>query len=234
MALPTKKTEPKKDLGAFSILLYGESKFGKSTICSKFPDAYFIATEPGLKSLSVFKDDVTTWKGCLDKINELIKEKHSFKTVILDTVDNLYKFCSEHICKELSIKHESDLSFGKGFAMVNSEFERVLTRLSMLPMGLILISHSQIKEIDTRTGKIKKFVPTLPESARKIVMRLVDLILYCDMEIVKDDNGKFLHHKRVIRTKPHISYDAGDRTSRLPDTIDFDYDVFVKEFTKEG
>src|ERR1700722_18305753 len=155
MPLPKEKSKKETDLGAFSILLYRPAKLGKSTWAASFEDAMVVSTEPALKCLSVYKSDITTWKGFLEDLNELIKSKSTtYKTLVIDTIDNLYKFCSEHVCKELGIKHESDLGFGIGFSMVNSEFQRVLTRISMLPYGLILISHSKEKEVDTRLGKI--------------------------------------------------------------------------------
>ena len=71
--------------------------------------------------------------------------------------------CAEHVCQKFKIEHESDLGFGKGYALINNEFYRVLNKLSLLPHGLILISHSQEKELETRTGKLTRVVPTLPE-----------------------------------------------------------------------
>ena len=35
---------------------------------------------------------------------------------------------------------------------------------------------------------------------------------------------------RVMRTKPHPTYEAGDRTGRLPEQLPLDYDAFVKAF----
>jgi hypothetical protein len=34
----------------------------------------------------------------------------------------------------------------------------------------------------------------------------------------------------VIRTKPSLYYEAGDRTGRLPETIDLDYRKFLEAF----
>jgi len=36
-----------------------------------------------------------------------------------------------------------------------------------------------------------------------------------------DDGAKSI--RRVIRTKPSLYYEAGDRTGRLPETIDLDF-----------
>jgi hypothetical protein len=40
-------------------------------------------------------------------------------------VDNAYKMCSDYVCKKFKIEHESDLGYGKGYALINNEFQRV-------------------------------------------------------------------------------------------------------------
>jgi len=119
--------------------------------------------------------------------------------VIIDTVDNAYKFCTDSILKKFKIEHESDLGYGKGYAIVNNEFQRVLTKLAFLPYGLFLVSHAKEIEVETRTGKYTRIVPTLPDKARKIVLGMVDMVLYCDLEVTVGENGE-QRMRRVIRT----------------------------------
>ncbi|MHB9038949.1 MAG: AAA family ATPase, partial [Armatimonadota bacterium] len=131
--------------------------------------------------------------------------------------------------KKFGAEHESDIGYGKGYSIINNEFHRVINKLAFMPYGLCLVSHSQEIEIETRTGKHTKVVPTLPEKARKIVLGLVDIILYCDIEIAPGPDSKQIA-RRVLRTKPHVNYEAGDRTKRLPDVIDLDYPKFIEAF----
>lgn len=227
--LPTAPTPPKKNLSDYSILLYGPSKAGKTTTASQAEGALFLATEPGLNALSAYQVPIIDWNDLKNACGEIAAGNHQFKTIVIDTVDLAYRLCSDHILKENSVKHESDLIYGKGFALVNNEFYRVLTKLAHLPYGLILISHAQEVEVESRTGNYMKTVPTLPEKARKIVLGLVDIILYCDVEATREANGQ-TSFRRVIRTKPTQYYAAGDRTGRLPDTLDMDYRAFVAAF----
>ena len=128
--------------------------------------------------------------------------------------------------KKFKVEHESDLGYGKGYAIVNNEFQRVLTKLAFLPYGLFLVSHSKEIEVETRTGKYTRIVPTLPDKARKIVLGMVDMVLYCDLE----DGGGSRPPAGVIRTKPSQYYEAGDRTGRLPETLDLDFGKFLDAF----
>ena len=229
MALPTQKTPPRDSMSDLTVLLYGASKIGKSTLCSNTENALFLATEAGLNSLDVFQQPILTWQDLCVAVADIGKGDHQFKTIILDTVDNAYKMCADHICRKSNIQHESDLGFGKGFNLVNNEFQRVLTKLSLMPYGLYLISHAQDKEMDTPTGKRMKTIPTLPGKAREIVLGMVDIILFCDVEMVPGPEGKKIE-RRVMRTKPSALYEAGDRTKRLPETIDLDFNAFVDAY----
>lgn len=229
MLLPTEKTPPKGALTDLTVLAYGPTKIGKSTWCAQAPDALFLSTEPGLNSLEVYQLPVRSWDELLAACAEIAEGKHQFKTVVLDTVDNAYKMCAEHICKKFKVEHEADLAYGKGFSLVNGEFQRVLNKLAFMPYGLYLISHSQEIEIETRTGKLTKIVPTLPEKARKIVLGLVDMVLYCDLDVVQNGDAKPTV-RRVMRTKPSVHYEAGDRTGRLPEVIELNYQQFAGHF----
>ncbi len=227
--LPTAKTQPKPNLADLTVLVYGQTKIGKSTFCSNADGALFLATEPGLNALDVYQVPIQSWDDLLNACAEIGEGKHAFKTIVIDTIDNAYKFCTEYILRKFKVEHESDLAYGKGYAIVNNEFQRVLTKLAFLPYGLFLISHAKEIEVETRTGKYTRIVPTLPEKARKIVLGMVDMVLFCDLEMVTGEDGAQTVH-RVIRTKPSLYYEAGDRTGRLPETLDLDFRKFLDAF----
>jgi len=227
--LPKEKSKPKTELTEFTIFGYGMPKIGKTTFAAGFPDAIFLATEAGHNALSIFKVDLPDWEAFLEACRELAEGKHSFRNIIIDTVDNLWLLCRNHICAKNKIEHEGDLAYGKGYALILNEFARVLMKLSMLPYGLVLISHATVQEIQTRTGAMHKVVPSLPDKPRKLVLGMADMILFFDQDIVRADDGTQTI-RRVIRTQPSPNYEAGDRTGRLPEVIDLDYRKFVEAF----
>ncbi|HPQ70611.1 MAG TPA: ATP-binding protein [bacterium] len=229
MLLPKQKTEPLTELSDFNIFCYGHPKGGKSTWASGFPNAIFLATEAGLNALSTYQVNIDCWEKLLEACNELASGNHDFKNIIVDTVDNAWFYCRRYICEKHKVDFEGDLSYGKGHSLVLNEFTRVINKMSMLDFGLILISHATVQEIQTRTGPKHKTVPSLPEKPRKLILGLADMILYCDLETVSGPDGK-QSIRRVMRTQPHPGYEAGDRTGRLPEVIDLNYDAFVRAF----
>jgi len=227
--LPTTKTPPRTNLADHTVLIHGAPKIGKTSFCAQAESALFLATEAGLNSVEAFQVPISTWDQLLAAGAEIAAGKHAFKTIVVDTVDNALRMCSEYVCARNKVEHESDLAYGKGYALVTNEFYRVLNKLALLPYGLFLVSHSQEKEFETRTGKVTRIVPTLPDKARKVVLGMVDIILYADLEATPGPDGKPTV-RRVLRTKPNAHYEAGDRTGRLPEILDLDYRKFLAAF----
>jgi hypothetical protein len=232
MPLPKTKSEPMVRLEDHTILIYGAPKIGKSTFCSQAENALFLATEPGLNCLPVFKSDIRNWEELCLALKEVTVGDHQFKTLIIDTIDNAYNFCADFICAKYGVDYQGDLAHGKGWVLVSNEFNRVLTKMAHLPYGLFLVSHAQDKEYQGRTGSIIKTQPSLPERARKVVQGLVDIILYADIEESVSETGEPIS-KHVVRTKPTNRYEAGDRTNRLPEVVDLNYAAFKKAFNSQ-
>jgi hypothetical protein len=233
LELPKTKSTPVSELQQLTILIYGRPKVGKSTFCSQAPGAIFLATEPGLHSLSVHQMPVTSWPEMIEACNLIAKGGHEFGTIVIDTVDLAFRMCERQVCEENGVKHLADLKWGKGYALANNEFYRVLTKLGHLPYGVILTSHAVQIEVDDRTGKFNRTVPTLGTKARDLVTGMADIIMFADMDFAKDKDG-VAHERRVLRTQPSKFWDAGDRTGRLPDTVELGWDAFAKAFEGGG
>lgn len=226
MILPTEKTVPTINLSDKIILIHGEPKIGKSTLASQFPDAIFIATEDGLRSIECTQIAVTGWmtgqdrggRGMREVIQALRGESHSFKTIVVDTVDLAWAYCDEYVASLYEEKTSADVSYGKGYAALENEFRLAVADILALKLGVVFISHSTVKE-DLKT-KSQRVVTTLHDRGRKYIEGAADIILYATQE-----NGE-----RVIKTKPDPRYVAGDRTGRLPDTLPIDYSKIVEHF----
>lgn len=215
------------------MLIYGHWKIGKSTFCSQMDNPLFLATEPGLEALEVYQLAVPDWNTFLAACGEIAKGNHGYKTIVIDTVDNLWKSCSEHIRHQAGIQHESDLDYGKGWTLVKDEFFRALRKLALLPYGLVMTSHVDIVEIKKPSSITNKAVPTIPNSARTMILGWVDMILYCESVSTKDGEV------RVIHTQPSPEWEAGDRTEhafdrKLPATLPLDFKTFQTAFYNNG
>ena len=220
--LPDSPTAPLSNLLDYKGFLYGTPKIGKTTFFSK-ANAIYADTEKGTSALEVYAVQVDTWKTFLDFCAALTISKE-WDTVVLDTVDNLYQLCMEHVCAAQKIKHPADLEYGKGWALVTNEFKRVLTKLAQGPRGLWFVSHAQDVTIKTRTAEINKAVPTITGKAREFLLGFADIILYAEMMETKEGLTRVLH------AGPGENWEAGDRTGRLPETMPLDWNAVTEAF----
>jgi len=201
LVLPTTKTPPSESLQDYSILLFGEKKIGKTTLASMFLDNLLLCTEPGAKSLDVFKMDVRSWKE-FKKILRLLRKDKRFRTVTVDTVDLLFKLCDGQVCSDLGIDHVSEADWGRGWSAVRDEFTSTMADLMSLGKGVILISHSTEKEIKPRNGpKYDRIQPTMPNTARDICEAMVDIWGYFHYD----------GHDRVLTVRGDEHITAGHR-----------------------
>jgi len=211
------------------IICYGPPKIGKSTLFSLFPGAYFLATEPGYKSLNVRKTDLTgkdgvsMWNKFRAVVDSARAKPQAIQDVsmwVIDTVTNLSKACMDWTCDQAGVTHPSDQEWGKGWAAYADEFMEQILSLASLGKGIAFIAHQSTMEVVSRRMKVTKEAPDLPQTTYRIVNNMSDVIL--QMGYVKQGKvAEELGELRCLYTKPSEVRDAGDRTGKLPDVIKF-------------
>lgn len=233
--LPSKKRPVTKELGGQSILIYGPPGVGKTTFANDLTDStLFIATEEGQGFIECFHQSCRAWVDFIDIIRELKgKAGERYKAFAIDTADMLYEQCMEHVGKKHGFTYPAEDDFGKEWKLVRSEFQRGLNQILGLNRGVILISHSQDRTIKTRTSEITKTMPTLPGSARKVIIPLVSVIIYAGFKWVKDkETGEKYEQRRAIMV-PSETLEAKDRTGRLPESMPLRASKFIKAYRGE-
>jgi hypothetical protein len=229
MTLPTEKSAPSLSPARIKALLYGPPKIGKSTFASQVNPEHtlFIATEPGLGSLDVFEAPCRSWAEFRELGAELAKDPKHYEVVVVDTVDELYRMCSDAVCTELGCKHPSDLDYGKGWAAVADEFRLRVGKLAALGLGVWFVSHAEDREVKKKVGTKTVTQPSLSGQARKFLTGFVDFIFLATWE------GDEEADKRILHTEGAEHHEAGGRIPEgarpLPDPLPLDAAVLRKE-----
>jgi len=171
-------------LGDYSFLVFGDKKVGKTSLAAQFPDALFLMTEPGARALPVYQIAILDWRMFRDTLKLLrTPEGKRFQTIVVDTVDLLFKMAETYACQKLGIAHPSEEDWGRGWSAVRDEFTAQMQVLLNIGKGVILISHATEREIKTRSGtKYDRIQPTMSNQARDIVEGMVDIWAYYTYE----------------------------------------------------
>lgn len=223
-----------RDLRGYSVFFYGGWKTGKTTISSKFPKALLLAAEKGYNALAgVMAQPINSWAEFKKVLRQLKNEKakEKFETIILDTADILYDYCVKYVCDNyprvdggFGVDSIGDIAYGRGYGMVEKEFDTALRSIVQMDYGLVIISHSTDKTFTDESGKqYNKIVPTLDKRANNICARMCDIVGYS--REVQDSEGN-TSIKLFMRGTPR--YEAGSRFKHTPDYIDFTYNNLVK------
>jgi len=235
-ALPAERKEPERDIRRYLWLLYGREKIGKTTWFASWPDALFLATEPGVRGHKVFSynsqdGDCKSWE-YVKAAADLLERTDKFKTVVVDSIDRAYDMCMDWVCKNLNIDYpgrdeDGDEDFGKSWKLIKSEFLTVFNRIAGTGRGVCFTSHSVEQQTKDSSGeKYVRVFPSMSKQARKVVEAWVNIFFYVDY--VRPPGGKG-EAQRVIITQGDDLIWAGTQNLGL----EFDLPRFIP-MTKKG
>lgn len=216
-----------RDMRGYSVFMYGGWKTGKTTTAVKFPKHFLLAFEKGYSAIpGAMAQPINTWSEFRQVLRQLKDEKakQMFETVIIDTADIAYDYCSKYVCSNNNADTVSDIPFGKGYGMIEKEFDECLRTIVQLGYGLVIISHEADKTFTNEGGQqYNKIVPTLDKRANNVIARMCDVIGYT--RSIPDETGA---EKVVMFMRGTSRYEAGSRFKYTPDYIDLSYNNLVK------
>ena len=215
------------------ILIHAEHGVGKSSLAAAAPNPLFIQTEDGLENI-----DTNALPLCKDfdtmmmQLTDVYQEQHEFKTLVIDSLDWTETLINQHVCKEGNKKSISDFGYGAGFQAVLENFNRVIKALNAIReqrgMGIILISHSQIKEYKNPLGSdFDRTGIKLREKSAELFLEWCDIVGFLRFAIFtntkKDGFGETTKAiggaDRVLSCAPSAAYISKNRygiTSDIP------------------
>lgn len=175
--LPTMRSEPNPEMGAYTWLIFGEKKIGKTSLTALFGKALHMLTEPGGKALRLYPVIIDSWATFKKAVRAFVKS--DYDTAVIDIADKLYPMCEDYTCERLVIADLSEEDWGKGWRENRKEFERVFDTLLNSGKGVVFISHAQEQEVETRDGsKYDRVMPTMHKRMRDLVEGVVDVWAY--------------------------------------------------------
>lgn len=154
MALRGKKPEIKEK--RLKMFVFGPAGVGKTTAAIQFPNAYIIDTEKGT---DFYANTINSAKSAVlqtfnpddikDELHSLLTEQHSYRTLLLDPVTQVYNAIQEKWNRifEKHAKNEKDAEvqdFGMRYwSKVKSEFKGIQRLMLALDMNVIVTAHQK-------------------------------------------------------------------------------------------
>jgi hypothetical protein len=237
MAFDLKSIKKNTSIAAPRVLVYGVEGIGKSTFAAGAPNPVFIQTEDGLGSLAVDHFPIaTSVTDVLEAVGTLFTNDHSFKSVVIDSLDWLETLIWRDIESSYDAK---DLAYGKGAMIAADKWREILDGLTALRnergMAVVLIAHTEIKRFDSpETEPYDRYQPKLQARSSALVREWCDAVLFANYKtlIKKDDVGfnktvsrGITTGERLLFTSERPAYMAKNRYG-LPESIPLSWEAF--------
>jgi len=184
--LPKNEPQVPKDTPR-NYFIYGETMSGKSYLANEFPSPIVLNTDGNAEANSVpsiqLKNDKDRTgeitKSVIDQLSEILlalqTQTHTYKTVIIDVIDDVLELMRIAVANQLGVKSLSEAGYGKGYDYYNQAITELVMDLKALPMNVIYISR-QINEYDDE-GKVTKEIPSLKPKFVNLINGNSDLMI---------------------------------------------------------
>jgi hypothetical protein len=212
--LPTKK-QSRESTGATPlnarVMLAGMPKAGKSTLAANWaPDSTLIIdTQHGTDLLpgEHFVSHVNDWPSFCGVVDRLCAGGHEFRTVVIDMVDDVFRFADRHYAGPGKALATATDDYGRAGKQAFGDFTKVVGDLLATDLGVWMLTHAKAVEDEGVT----RYVPTLDAKVLTYVNGAVQFVLLAET----------LGPNRVLHTAPSARFEAGSRVP-LPEPMEMD------------
>ena len=236
--LPENKRRNVETPSKRTMWIYGSPFSGKTTFADSAPDPLMLNTDGNAVYVTApyisIQDEVkvngriTTrtpaWQVFKDYIEELEKGGNSYKTIVVDLVNDTYEFCRLYMYDKLKITHESDDSRG-AWDKVRTEYLSTMRRITHLPYeNIIFLSHEATYELNPN-NKDKK-LGYKPKIQDKVADSLAGMVGIVGRAYVEDG-------KHLLAIKSDDSVFGGGRLGVSDVVIPLAWSEVIKLFEKK-
>jgi len=253
--IPSGPHKPRRSFFESSHAIQGPPGIGKTTIANSIVSTMnggekeirplFLATESGTHLMEAAEIPIPDWKTYLRALDQLETLPHPYRTIVLDTVDNLVARCTEHVCGVLGVNHPREVPY-MGYDQLKAEFRRGIHRLAGLrnkdgaKLCPVFIAHTKEEPITREDGG--RAQPTgrvyvrsaLPPWSQGILHDAIDFLYGIHLDA---DGKRWLVTQTLDwpKQKPEIRYQAKSRgtpAAQLPAMIPMNFDALRGAFDR--
>lgn len=224
-----------KHYAAQRTVIYGVPGIGKTSFAATFPKPILLRFEDGAGAI-----DCPTFPQVIRSMADFRKAykalcgKHSFQTVILDSLDWLEPLVQEELCRKEGKANIEAFGFGKGYTLLDTDWKKITAALdSLIDKGInvVCICHAAAVMFDPPdSDSYMTYSLKLQKRAAAVWTEWADQILFLNYHkniVHASDNGKgkaIGDGDRIVYTASRPAYTAKSRWP-LPAEIYIGQDV---------
>lgn len=218
------------------MLLYGEPGVGKSVFALKAPKPFFVCTDGNYEWLDEFGADPNAYKNVsswADMKDVLESDFDGYETVVVDLLEDGFKWCEQEYCVRNKIEHVSDVGYGKAYDATRNEFFITISKLLSMDKHVILICHGITFTTKDRRGvEHTRYAPSsrIPDKVLDMIEGRVRYCLRCYTAAEEEPDGK-ITKKRFLSLVPkenEFGIIRGVDENVIPHDIPLDFDEFAR------
>jgi hypothetical protein len=174
------------------MIVAGSPGVGKTTFACSAPDPVVIQTEDGLAPLiqaGILPESLprfplaTSYADVMDALGALYQEEHSFKTLVLDSLDWLEPLVWAQCCADNGTDSVEKINggYGKGWLELDRYWKAVLDGFNALRlqrgMNILLTAHTEVKRQESPDSpSFDRYVLKLHKRAHALLEEWADII----------------------------------------------------------
>lgn len=214
-------------------LFYGEPGVGKTFFAKNAPKPLFLSTDGNYVHHGKPTIPISSMNDFIEATNLILKGGHTFETIVVDLLEDVYSFYRDGILADKKVDHESDLAYGKGWDLVRNTFLIDLFKLLSCKYSVILISHSTMVTVKDRKGiEHHHFRPSnfLPEKVLDSIEGRMTYVLraFYEFESVDEHTEKIKRYLSLIPKENEYGVFRAPTLDGVPANIDLDWNEFIK------
>ena len=187
--------QTKAKLKSPRMIIYGPAGIGKTTFAASLPEPIFVQTEDGLGTLDVPHFPLAkTFEQVMEALDTLISEKHTFQSVVVDSIDWLEGLIWKYTCEQAGKNSIEEFGYGKGYIEALGNWRKYIDKLNTLRdnRGMIVcqIGHAEQKRISPPdTEPFDRYQIKLHARASAVVEEHSDIVGFCNTKtnIIKSE-----------------------------------------------
>lgn len=216
-------------------MLHAVEGWGKTSLAAHAPKPIFIQSrgETGLETLiqsGMIADtprfpECNTWREITEAVDALTEEEHSYKTLVVDTINGGERLCHEAVCVRDfggDWGERGFASYGKGADVSVSDWLMLLQKLDKLrdtrKMTIFLLAHTKVTTFKNPEGAdFDRYQADMHKTTWAATSKWADAILFGNFDVVVDTKrrgdtkGKGTIKRRVLYAERSAAFDAKNR-----------------------